>query len=292
MTIKCQPLSDALGAEVIDVDLGEDQSDERIAELRDYWLQFKILLFRGQDLTVERQKSFAQRFGKLTVSPIARPRIPEHPEVSVFSNIKVDGKDIGARPDRSFGEAWHSDFSFMKVPSGASFFYAQEVPEIGGDDTWYANMTMAYDMLPKDMKIKLEGRRWTYSYFNTMLQHAHDYSSTTHARVFGSETHELHDVTHPFVRTHPVTKQKALFIGIPDTREVFVDDMTKAEGVAFLDKLKSYATQDRFTYAHQWQTGDAILWDNCCTMHRASTFPDENGRRLCYRVTTDGGVPY
>jgi taurine dioxygenase len=291
MTIEFRPLSEALGAEVIGVNVADDHSDETIAVIRDGWLRHKILLFRGQALTVERQKSFARRFGELTVSSIARPRIPEHPEVSVFSNIKVDGKDIGARPDRSFGDAWHSDFSFMTVPAGASFFYAQEVPENGGDDTRYANTTLAYDMLPEDMKIKLEGRCWTYSYLSTMQQHAHDFSPTTHARLFDNATHELRDVTHPFVRTHPETRQKALFIGIPDTREVLVDGMTKEEGVTFLDDLKSYATQDRFTYAHQWQPGDAILWDNRCTMHRASTFPDQNGRRLCYRVTTDGGVP-
>ena len=291
MTIEFRPLSEALGAEVLGVNVAADHSDETIAEIRDRWLHYKILLFRDQNLSVVRQTVFAQRFGRLTVSPIARPRIPEHPEVSVFSNISVDGKDLGARPDRSFGDVWHSDFSFMTEPSGASFFYAEEVPEEGGDDTQYANTTMAYDMLPDDMKIKLEGRRWTYSYFKTMQQHAHDFSPTTHARVFGSETHELRDVTHPFVRIHPETRQKALFIGIPDTREVSVEGMPQEEGVAFLDDLKSFATQPQFVYRHHWRPGDAILWDNRCTMHRASIFPDQNGRRLCYRVTTEGGVP-
>ncbi len=243
-------------------------------------------------MTVEQQKSFAKKFGKLTTSPIAQPRIPEHPEVSVFSNIKVDGHDVGARPDRSFGDAWHSDFSFMKEPASASFFYAEKVPKAGGDDTWYANTTMAYEMLPKAMKTKLEGLSWTYSYLKTMQQHAHDFSPTTHARVFNSNSHELCDVTHPFVRTHPETRKKALFIGIPDTRDVLVKDMTKEEGVKFLEELKSFATRQEFTYAHKWQAGDAILWDNRCTMHRASVFPDTNGNRLCYRLTTNGGVPF
>ena len=81
--------------------------------------------------------------------------MPEHPEVAVFSNIKVGGKNIGARPDRSFGDAWHSDHSFMKEPAGGSFFYAKEAPEAGGDDTWYANMNKAYDALPDDITSNL-----------------------------------------------------------------------------------------------------------------------------------------
>jgi len=106
------------------------------------------------------------------------------------------------------------------------------------------------------------------------------------------EKRNLPDVNHPFVRTHPETGQKALFVGILDTRETSVDGMSKEEGIAFLDRLKSFATQPRFTFTHQWQPGDSILWDNRCTLHRGSNFPDSNGRRLCYRVTLEGGLPY
>ena len=75
-------------------------------------------------------------------------------------------------------------------------------------------------------------------------------------------------------------------------RRVGVDGMKEEEGVDFLEELRSFATQSQFTYAHQWRPGDAILWDNRCTMHRATIFPDELGRRLCYRTTTEGGAPY
>ena len=162
MTIEFRPLSDALGGEVIGLNVADDHSDETIAEIRDGWLRYNILLFRDQDLTIERQKAFAQRFGKLfTKSPTSsRPWIPEHPEVTVLSNIKVDGKDFGGRPDASFGDAWHSDFSYLTEPASGSFFYAKEVPEKGGDDTWYANLTKAYDALPENTKGKLEVLRW------------------------------------------------------------------------------------------------------------------------------------
>ena len=288
MTIEFRPLGDALGAEAVGINLADNHSDEAIAEIRKGWLVHKILLFRGQDLTPGQQKAFAQRFGTLFGgSPLKSGGwIPEHPDVIVFSNIKVDGKDIGARPDRSFGDAWHSDFSFIKEPAGGSLFYAKEVPDGGGDDTWYANLTKAYDALSEDMKSKLEDLKWTYSHVTTAKRHAHDY------KPMSKEQEEaLPDVTHPFVCTHPETGQKVLFVGILDTRESLVDGMSKEEGVKFLDEIKTYATQPQFTYTHQWTPGDAILWDNRCTMHRGSIFPDSNGRRLCFRVTLEGGVP-
>ena len=287
MMIEFKPLSDALGAEVIGVDVADDHSDETIAEIRDGWLRHNILLFRGQDLTVERQSAFAQRFGEFMVNRQRRPKIPEHPEMSVFSNIKVDGEDIGARPDRSFGDAWHSDQSFMKEPAGGSFFYAKEVPEAGGDDTWYANLTKAYEALPDDMKSKLVGLRWTLNNVERTKRHAHSYKTTTK-----DQERKLPDVTHPFVRTHPETGQKVLFVGVLDASEASVVGMSSEEGIELLEELKSFATQPQFTYTHQWRPGDSILWDNRCTMHRGSNFPDSNGRRLCYRVTLEGGLPY
>ena len=287
MTIEFRPLSDALGAEAVGVNAADDLSDATIAELNDGWLRYKILLFRDQDLTVERQKAFTRRFGELMkLPPPTKPKIPEHPEISVFSNIKVDGKNIGGRPDRAFGDNWHSDASFMGVPAGGSFFYAKEVPEEGGDDTWYANMTRAYEALTDEKKSKLEGLRWNYSHVTTLQLHNPKLPPFTE-----ENKRALPDVSHPFVHTHPETGERALFIGILDTREASVDGMSKQEGIDFLDELRTFATQPQFIYAHQWTPGEAILWDNRCTMHRGSNFPDTNGRRLCYRVTTLGIAP-
>lgn len=289
MAIEFQPLSDAIGAEVININVADDQSDETIAEIREGWLRYKILLFRGQDLTIERQKAFALRFGELFAkNPTSGSAyIPEHPEVTVLSNIKADGKNVGLRPDASFSDAWHNDFSYLTEPASGSFFYAKEVPEKGGDDTWYANLTKAYDALPEDTKGKLEGRNWGFSQVLTFERHAPEKRPMTE-----EEKRALPDVSHPFVRTHPETGEKALFVGILDTRESSVDGMPKEEGIEFIEKLKSFATQPQFTYVHQWQAGDSILWDNRCTMHRATNFPDTRGRRLCYRVTIKGGLPY
>lgn len=289
MTIEFRPLSKSLGAEAVGVNAADDHSDETIAEIRDAWLRYNILLFRNQDLTIDQQKAFARRFGKLILKKptSATPYIQEHPEVTVLSNIRVNGKDLGNRPDASFGDAWHSDFSYLAEPAGGSFFYAKEVPETGGDDTWYANLTKAYAALPETMKGKLQNLRWGYSQVRTFERHAPEKKPLTE-----DEKRNLPDVSHPFVRTHPETGNRALFVGILDTREATVDDMAHKDGIKFIEKLKTFATQPQFTYRHQWRQGDSILWDNRCTLHRATNFPETNGPRLCYRVTLEGGVPY
>ena len=285
MKIEFRPLSDALGAEVVGVDVADDLSEQTISEIRAGWLQHNILLFRNQEMTMEQQRAFTQRFGVLTSSPTSRIRWPDHPDVLVFSNIKVDGEYIGS-PPAQVGEGWHSDFFFLKEPAGGSFFYAKEAPEKGGE-TWFANMTKAYEALPEDKKTALVDRKCAYSQIKTL-----QILSPERPPLTEKQKRELPDVNHPMVRVHPETGRSALFVGLRGTPACRVDGMKENEGIDFLEELRSFATQPQFTYAHQWQPGDAILWDNRCTMHRATVFPDEVGRRLCYRTTIEGGVPY
>ena len=170
--------------------------------------------------------------------------------------------------------------------AGGSFFYAKEAPESGGE-TWFANMTIAYEALSEDKKTTLVDRGCKYSQQKTL-----QILNPERPPLTDKEKRELPDVSHPMVRVHPETGRSALFVGLRGTPACCVDEMEGQEGIDFLEELRSFATQSQFTYAHQWRSGDAILWDNRCTMHRATVFPDELGRRLCYRTTTEGGVPY
>jgi alpha-ketoglutarate-dependent 2,4-dichlorophenoxyacetate dioxygenase len=44
------------------------------------------------------------------------------------------------------------------------------------------------------------------------------------------------------------------------------------EDRALLRELLSFATQERFVYSHKWRLGDLVIWDNRCTLHRATPF--------------------
>jgi taurine dioxygenase len=54
--------------------------------------------------------------------------------------------------------------------------------------------------------------------------------------------------------------------------------------MALLDEVYEAATRDEFVYAHQWQVGDLVVWDNGFTMHRRTPF-DPGARRLMKRMT-------
>ena len=55
MTLDIAKLAPGIGAEIRGIDLNRDQSPETIAAINRIWLEHVILLFRGQDLTPERQ---------------------------------------------------------------------------------------------------------------------------------------------------------------------------------------------------------------------------------------------
>ena len=75
--------------------------------------------------------------------------------MNVISNIKENGVPIGGLGD---GEAiWHADMTYVERPPMAAILYAIEILPAGGD-TYWANMYLAYETLPAELKQKIEGR--------------------------------------------------------------------------------------------------------------------------------------
>jgi hypothetical protein len=46
--------------------------------------------------------------------------------------------------------------------------------------------------------------------------------------------------------------------------------------------------QPQFVYRHKWQVGDLVIWDNRCTMHRATPFAAADHVRDMRRTTIIG----
>ena len=248
---------------------------DELAAIRSAWLEHLVLRFRGQALDDEQLKRFSRLFGELDPpgpNPYGRAFLPDHPELNVISNIKVDGVPIGGLGD---GEAiWHADMTYVETPPMGAMLYAIEVPPTGGD-TYWANLYLAYETLPAPLKSRIAGRRAIHdATYNSAGIMRKGYREVTDPR-------EAPGARHPLVRAHPETGRMSLFLG--RRRTSYIEGMDIADREQLLDALWAHATQPRFVFRQQWRVGDVVMWDNRCTLHRRDAF-DPAARRLMHRT--------
>ncbi len=265
------PITETFGAIISGVKLSNQMSQDELNQIKSYWNRYQILLFRDQDLSKEDIIGFSRELGDLEIHIRNEWLNETHPEILQISNINVDGKPIGALSDGEVG--WHYDQIYLKRPALGSLLCSVKIPPEGGC-TYFADMTTAYERLPLELKATIDGRLGIQSYenFNNL------YSTKTDE----NQTSLTQKITQPLVRTHPVTGRRALYLcpgmtvgitGIPDD-----------ESDAILQQLFDWCLQDEFVYKHSWRLGDALLWDNACTMHRREPF-DSVHERLMFRTT-------
>ena len=282
MNLCVRPLSNALGAAVEGVDLSRPIDDVTVTQIRAAWLEHLILLFPGQQaMTPAQQVAFSRRLGRLEIHGLTRYALPGQPEVYVVSNVEEDGKPIGAA--RS-GRSWHTDMSYIACPPAGSMLCAREVPMAEGD-TLFANLYAAYDALSAALKGRIDGRTVLHSRVKPYPEWFPE-----RLPLSAAEKAALPDVVHPLVRTHPESGRRCLYLGGRPAWEVL--GLPLDEGRALIAELIDFATQARFVYRHRWSAGDVILWDNRCAMHLATTFDEENERRIMHRTTITGDRPY
>ena len=266
-----RPLSAALGAEIIGIDLRQEIGDDVLAQIRDAWHQNLVILLRDQKLSEEEQVRFAAKFGA-PAQIHTKQFVRNHPTVMLVSNVREDGKPIGALPD---GEMhFHTDQCHQERPAKASMLYALEVPSMGGN-TLFANGYRAYETLPPEIKRRIEGRK---------AVNAYDYDTAATKR--GTRlAPSVPSYAHPVVRTHPATGRKALYVNRLMT--VRIEGLPVQESDELLAILFDHQERREFIYEHVWRPGDLLIWDNRCTLHARTDF-SPNERRLMRRVTILG----
>ena len=145
--MKFVPVSGALGAEVVAIDL-RSLSDDDFAEVRSALHEFEVLFIRGADLAEEEQLALGARFGKVNLFPLAQLRGATEPTTMVIT----DG------PDGPSADHWHTDVTWVAEPPDYALLQALVVPERGGDTLW-ASTTAAHDALSPVMQELLVGPR-------------------------------------------------------------------------------------------------------------------------------------
>ena len=243
-------------AEVEGVDLGGPLADETIAAIGAALVEHKLLVFRRQRLTPIAQRSFAARFGELHVHPL-NLHAPGVPEIMVLDwNEK----------NRLENSTWHTDVTFIETPPLGSILHAVELPPTGGD-TIFADQAAAYQALSAPIRELLDGLTATHDFQKSFTAERY---AAPEGRAKWLKTRETHPpVSHPVVRTHPVSGEKGLFANEGFT--VSIDRLGRAESRALLDFIFAHAIRPEFSYRHRWQQGDVLFWDNRITQHYAVT---------------------
>ena len=283
--ITITPTGAGLGADVSNFDISE--IDETGFEaIRKAWLEHLVLRIRGQEFGDAEHTRFAKLIGPLELAPktmfTGEPWLAEFPEMSQVSNIIVDGKPIGNLGNNEC--LWHTDMGYIDEPPCGSLLHAFEVPPAGGE-TSFLNMYTAYETLPATLRERIE---------DLTLKHSSVHSSDGSVRrgkvePASSDVRDYPGAIHPIVRTHPETGRKALYLG--RRHLAYITGLPVAESEELLDELWAHTLNPEFTWMHEWQVGDMIIWDNRCAMHRREEF-DANSRRLMHRLVIKGDKPY
>jgi taurine dioxygenase len=274
--MRLRPLSPSFGLEATGIDISQPLSDAAFAKLERAFFKGQVLVLRGQQLTAHEFAAFARRLGPPEPHVIDQFHHPDDPNILILSNVKVDGKPSGLADAGSY---FHTDYSYLQVPARATMLYSIEVPQAGGN-TLFADQYAAYADLPAPMKRRIRALVGIHHYGNRKDQ---DEASRTAASLLTPEQKaKLPLITHPIVRTHPVTRRKALYavsgssfgiVGMPDD-----------EAVALLDELAAHATQPKYQYSLSYGIGDIVIWDNASLLHSA-TLVDPNDPRTLWRIT-------
>jgi len=283
-SIQVEPLTCTIGAELSNVHLGAAARDDGLmAEIRGLLLKHRVLFFRDQDITRAEHVAFARRFGELEDHPVAGSD-PEHPGlVRIYKSPDA--------PNDRYENAWHTDATWREKPPFGCVLRCIECPPVGGDTMW-ANMVLAYENLPADVKAKIAGLRARHS-----IEASFGAAMTIEKRL--ALKAQFPDAEHPVVRTHPETGEKVLFVNAFTTHFSnyhtpehvrFGQDANPGAG-QLLAYLISQVYIPEYQVRWRWKPNSMAFWDNRSTQHYAVMDYPPCHRKM-ERAGIMGDLPY
>lgn len=271
--MRIEPTGKTLGATVRGIDprdIGAQDFTTILRALGDHG----VLCFPGQALEAADLRAFSRRFGDIQVIRNIPHHEPGMPEVTILSNVKKDGKLIGA-PDA--GQSWHTDMTYSRDMGFVNILSAFMVPmrdghALGG--TEFTNTQQAAADLPADMIARLKNLTATHElefYWEYMRRE----KNSPRPPLTEEQRRQRPPVHHPVLLTHPITGRKVIYVNPGFTAKI--DGLPEAESAALLKTLIDHVMQPKYRYVHEWTQGDLLLWDHLGTWHyaRPDYGPDE-----------------
>ena len=286
MELTVQQLHPIFGAEIDGADLTVEPTEDLVRTVEQAMADYAVVVIRDQHITDEDHLRFSRAFGPLELPPnLGMPSQKRRLRTELYdaSNLDENGDLLTAdSPRRKYNrgnELFHTDSSFNDLPTKWSLLLAHELPPTGGN-TEFVDLRAVYADLPAATKTRLDP---------LVAEH-----NLWHSRQRGGYTEVTDEMKRlmPPVR-HPVVRDAAdgrrtLYIGGHASHIV---GWPIDEGQALLQELATLAAQPRYIYAHEWRDGDLVIWDNRCTLHRATTFDDLHHRRDMRRTTINEHGP-
>ncbi|CAD6578603.1 MAG: hypothetical protein TREMPRED_002229 [Tremellales sp. Tagirdzhanova-0007] len=278
-------LTPKFGSEISGVQLS--QLDARAkSQLALYVAQRGVVVFRDQDFVDQSPKwqieEWGATFGRNHIHPTSgQPK--DHPELHLVYNDGKRTDQLSERyRDRLTTSGWHSDVTYESQPPGLTTLFLYATPETGGD-TAYVSQVEAYNRLSPSFREYLE----TLSVVHSAQEQA-DFS----LKKKGVVRRDPIENTHPLVRRHPVTGDKALFVNKGFSRRIV--GLKTEESDAILNLLYAHIAQGSdFQVRAQWKPRSVVLWDNRVTAHSANVDydPSVDGFRHGARITPQAEKP-
>ncbi|WNJ99751.1 TauD/TfdA family dioxygenase [Thalassospiraceae bacterium LMO-JJ14] len=265
-------LGEPLLAEVRGIDISQPLDADAREAINRAFLEHCVLVFRDRELTPAQMVRFESVFGTPLIHVTKKYRHPEIDELIVMTNLNAEGEVDEFESRRGLG--WHSDMCYLEVPAKATMLHPLEIPDEGGD-TLFANMYLALEEMPAELKERLQGLRGTFRFGGR--------SNDVQNRLDPADR-DKPLINHPVIRRHPETGRESIFVNPIHT--VGILGMPDEEAVALLDEVYEWCGQSRYQARHQWRMGDTLVWDNRCTWHSATGDNPLRQRRRFLRGNT------
>jgi alpha-ketoglutarate-dependent 2,4-dichlorophenoxyacetate dioxygenase len=283
LTLQVNPLHPVFAAEMCGADLRQPPSAELVAAVNEAMARHAVLVIRDQAIEDAQQIRFARQFGPLELPPHqglkgahGTPRIA--PELYDVSNLAADGnflpQDSLRHASNKANEEFHTDSSFNMLPTKWSLLMGHVVPPERGD-TLFVDTRAAWDALPPELKARAHGAVAEHYFWKTRGRAGYNVITDDMKRAMPPARHNV-------VRVIPESGRTALYVGEHTTHIV---GWPREEGEEFLRELNRFATQPQFQYRHPWRVGDLVIWDNRCTLHRATGYDIYKYKRDLRRAT-------
>ena len=283
MALEINPLQPLSAAEMLGADLRLDPSAELVAAVNDTMARYAVLVIRDQSIDDAQQIRFARRFGPLELPPHQGLRKGAHgarrisAELYDVSNLGADGnllpQDSLRHASIKANEEFHTDSSFNMLPTKWSLLMGHVIPPERGD-TDYIDTRAVWDALPSGLKARAHGAVAEHYFWKTRGRSGYT--------VTEDMKRAMPPARHNLVRVIPESGREALYIGEHTTH---ILGWPREQGEVFLNELSRFATQPQFRYTHKWRRGDLVIWDNRCTLHRASGYDVFRYKRDLRRAT-------